>query len=147
MPWQGTYFDGVPVKLTAVPELGYRFSHWESSAGTLTNNTRSSIEINFKQAENITAHFIVTEDTEPYIEEVWWTGRTVNTRIGIIENSKVEFSIYDVLGREVFYSGSSSLEPGIHTQEFSLSSISTGVYFLTMRSGSLEISSSFFVSN
>ena len=147
LPWQGTYFDGVPVRLTAVPELGYRFSHWESSAGTITDNTRSSIEINFEQAENITAHFVVAEDTTPYIEGVWWTGQSVNARIGIVENSDLEFSIYDVLGREVFYSGSNSLEVGIHTQEFSLGSISTGVYFLTMRSESLEISSSFFVSN
>jgi len=29
LPWQGIYFDGVPVKLTALPEPGYAFSHWE----------------------------------------------------------------------------------------------------------------------
>lgn len=27
-PWSGTYFEGVPVKLTAAPRAGYRFSHW-----------------------------------------------------------------------------------------------------------------------
>ena len=147
LPWQGTYFDGVPVKLTAVPELGYRFSHWESSAGTLTDNTRSSVEINFAQAENITAHFVLAEDNDPYIEGVWWTGGSINARFGIIENSELEFSVYDILGREVFYAGSNSFDAGIHTQEFPLADISTGVYFLTMRSGSQEISASFFVSN
>lgn len=29
LPWQGIYFDGVPVKLVALPEPGYAFSHWD----------------------------------------------------------------------------------------------------------------------
>lgn len=32
LPWQGIYFDGVPVKITAIPEPGYAFSHWDSQA-------------------------------------------------------------------------------------------------------------------
>lgn len=28
-PFNGLYFEGIPVTLTAAPELGYRFSHWE----------------------------------------------------------------------------------------------------------------------
>lgn len=28
-PWSGTYFEGVPVTLKAVPLPGFRFSHWE----------------------------------------------------------------------------------------------------------------------
>lgn len=147
LPWQGTYFDGVPVKLTAVPEPGYRFSHWESSGGTLVNNTRSSIEINFAQAENITAHYVENTNTEPYIESVWWNGQSVNTNFGVFENSEIEFLVYDVLGRELIYSESVSFEPGVHTQEFSLNDISTGLYFLTLRIESKEITSSFFVEN
>ncbi len=148
LPWQGTYFDGVPVKLTAVPALGYRFSHWESSRGTLTDNTRSSIEINFAQAEDITAHYVEIDNNTPYIETVWWTGQTLNTRFGILENSEIEFSVYDVLGRELFNSGASSLEPGLYTQEFSIgNAISTGVYFLSLRNGSQEVTSSFFAAN
>jgi len=27
--WSGMYFQGVPITLTAVPNLGYEFSHWE----------------------------------------------------------------------------------------------------------------------
>jgi hypothetical protein len=27
-PWTGTYFSGIPVVLTAVPEFGYSLSHW-----------------------------------------------------------------------------------------------------------------------
>ncbi|MCA1803768.1 MAG: CotH kinase family protein, partial [Rhodothermaceae bacterium] len=31
VPWSGTYFSGVPVTMEAVPEPGYRFSHWSGS--------------------------------------------------------------------------------------------------------------------
>ena len=29
LPWQGTYFRGVPVRVTAVPAPGYRFAGWD----------------------------------------------------------------------------------------------------------------------
>ncbi len=29
MPWQGVYFQGVPIQLTAVPAPGYRFAGWD----------------------------------------------------------------------------------------------------------------------
>jgi len=147
LPWQGTYFDGVPVRLTAEPALGYRFSHWESSAGTLDNNTSFFIEVNFEQAENITAHYIQLTDSEPFIESVWWDGQNVNARIGISESSDFEFTVYDVLGRVVSTAAPTFFEPGSYTQQLSLNSVGTGVYFLSIRDDSQEVSTSFFVNN
>lgn len=40
--WTGKYFQNVPVKLTAVPKQGYKFSHWEING---TKNLNNSIEI------------------------------------------------------------------------------------------------------
>ncbi len=31
LPWTGVYFDGVPVKITAVANPGYTFQHWEAN--------------------------------------------------------------------------------------------------------------------
>jgi len=31
-PWQGYYFNGVPVKIEAIPNPGYHFSHWGPNA-------------------------------------------------------------------------------------------------------------------
>lgn len=31
LPWQGTYFNDVPIKLTAVPAAGYRFVRWNGA--------------------------------------------------------------------------------------------------------------------
>lgn len=48
-PWNGVYFDGVPVKLTAIPNPGYTFVNWNSNTfisninvGTFTNNITSN---------------------------------------------------------------------------------------------------------
>jgi hypothetical protein len=30
-PWDGVYFDGVPIKIEAIPAPGYSFSHWENN--------------------------------------------------------------------------------------------------------------------
>jgi hypothetical protein len=32
LPWEGTYFQGVPVQITAVPAPGYRFAGWEPAS-------------------------------------------------------------------------------------------------------------------
>lgn len=37
LPWQGTYFNDVPIKLTAVPSAGYRFVRW-NGGGLGTQN-------------------------------------------------------------------------------------------------------------
>lgn len=40
-PWEGVYFDGVPVRIEAVAEEGYAFSHWTPNAviDQITNTT------------------------------------------------------------------------------------------------------------
>jgi len=54
-PWHGDYFLGVPITLTALPNAGYRFSHWTgiSSADSLSR----MIIIQLSNALSVTAHF------------------------------------------------------------------------------------------
>lgn len=56
-PWTGIYFDGVPVKIEAIPNFGYAFSHWDNN-GLITNTLNSvfSDTININNI-NFTAHF------------------------------------------------------------------------------------------
>jgi hypothetical protein len=55
-PWQGIYFQSVPVQITAVPRFGYRFAGWEGiDNGELT--AAESLEISLTQALSLTAHF------------------------------------------------------------------------------------------
>ncbi len=52
-PWKGIYFDGVPVKITAIATEGYEFSHWEG----MPAGTPASFTGNFEENTTLTAHF------------------------------------------------------------------------------------------
>jgi len=53
-PWTGTYFQGVPVTLTAIPKEGYSFLYWE---GAGTNTTDPEIVISPTNNSSLKAVF------------------------------------------------------------------------------------------
>lgn len=56
LPWTGVYFDGVPVTITAIPNTGYTFDHWE--AGVISGSDfNKSITMNVDQNTTFTAYF------------------------------------------------------------------------------------------
>ncbi len=60
LPWQGVYFQGVPIQLTAVPAPGYRFVGWDppslpqTPVITLTVDTSQTINPRFKAVDGNT---------------------------------------------------------------------------------------------
>ena len=56
--WQGEYFDNIPITLTAIPNEGYTFSHWQGAINqsdtdvVLTTSQNSSIQAIFVPIEN-----------------------------------------------------------------------------------------------
>ncbi|MFN5324415.1 MAG: CotH kinase family protein [Bacteroidota bacterium] len=58
LPWTGVYFNGNPVRVTALPNPGYTFSHWEVTSGASTIvDTSISFESNFSFNTQLKAHF------------------------------------------------------------------------------------------
>lgn len=59
-PWEGVYFNGVPVKIEAIPNPGYNFAHWGSNS--LIADTLNAVYLNELDAASVTfdAYF------EPY---------------------------------------------------------------------------------
>jgi len=55
-PWSGIYFNGNPVTLTAIPNPGFSFDHWDAN-NPLGNGTSDQINVNFTADDNITAYF------------------------------------------------------------------------------------------
>ncbi|HEY9062765.1 MAG TPA: CotH kinase family protein [Pseudobacteroides sp.] len=60
--WSGTYFNGVPVTLKAIPTAGYKFDHWEGVPGAAS--TADTITFTPSANLNITAVF-KPENTVP----------------------------------------------------------------------------------
>ena len=46
LPWTGVYFDGNPVKITALPNPGYTFSHWDANTVMPVQNTQPELNLN-----------------------------------------------------------------------------------------------------
>lgn len=56
-PWNGVYFNGNPVTITAIPNPGYTFDHWRSNVVISSNNTNQSVTYNFTSNDAITCYF------------------------------------------------------------------------------------------
>ena len=61
--WTGDYFETVPIKLTAIAEFGYEFSHW---SGNLFS-TNETIEVALTSAFEVIPNFTPTETTIPIV--------------------------------------------------------------------------------
>ena len=59
--WRGTYFESVPITMTAIPKEGYVFDHWSG----LINTTEESIIVDLTSPSISTfkAHFRVNDST------------------------------------------------------------------------------------
>ena len=57
-PWTGTYFEGIPVTVKAIPRPGYTFSHWSRDS----NSTNSEITITPSGDLALQANFTPDED-------------------------------------------------------------------------------------
>ena len=67
-PWTGIYFMDIPVKLKAIANPGFAFSHW-SGAST---STSAEITITLSASFSVTAHFVPDEVTETYSTIYFW---------------------------------------------------------------------------
>lgn len=67
-PWNGIYFQNIPITLKAIALPGYQFSHWSGSS----NSTESSITITTANSFSITAHFIPSGPVETEDPIYFW---------------------------------------------------------------------------
>ncbi len=79
-PWTGTYFNGNPVTITAIPNPGYTFDHFRSNVTISSNNFNQSVTYNFTTNDVITAYF---------------TGSAVTPKICVSELNYNSDSAYD----------------------------------------------------
>ena len=60
LPWQGTYFDGNPIEISAVADSGYLFSHWASNLVLTNQDTlQQQLEINIDTNVVFKAYFVL----------------------------------------------------------------------------------------
>ncbi|REJ82970.1 MAG: T9SS C-terminal target domain-containing protein [Bacteroidetes bacterium] len=56
-PWNGIYFNGNPVTITAIPNPGYTFNYWQSNSVIAQKNYNGSVTYNFNVSDVINCYF------------------------------------------------------------------------------------------
>ncbi|MFZ5554427.1 MAG: CotH kinase family protein [Bacteroidota bacterium] len=134
-PWNGIYFNGVPIKIEAIANPGYTFSHWQNNS--LITDTLSVIFEDTLNAQitSFTAHFnpVITdvEANEAPLFSVW--PNPANSILFIAPVNPVTearwLEVNDVLGNRIF-----SNEPVVHSGRIvvDVSSLPSSVYLVTI---------------
>jgi hypothetical protein len=141
VPWQGIYFTGNPITMTAVPNNGYAFQYWEYALpGDTTRYYNAVLRIDVDSAEYFRAVFkeipppvnAFTVFPNPFYDEI-----TINYSIS--ERGPVTIRVFDITGRLVAepLPSSSYVQPGNYTMRLSAAELGLagGMYFFEMRSG------------
>ncbi len=145
--WKATYFKFQDLTLKAVPASGYRFVGW---SGDL-NQTTDSLVIRSTKDIRIKAVFaIATSDLEQRGE--------IPTKLELLPNypnpfnpattirwqqnlsGPVELDVYDVSGRHLMRISSNVFSRGLQHVLFDASRFSSGIYIVTLRTNSMQLS-------
>jgi hypothetical protein len=135
-PWNGVYFNGVPVELHAIPAPGFAFSHWETQEGELK---QESISRNFSANENLVAHFEPVEFAVNVFPSPADDQITIN--YSIPADGQVSLTLYSILGSKVLDIESSLQAEGTHQRLVSLAAagLNRGVYILQFTAGDFKM--------
>ena len=141
-PWQGIYFDGLPIKIEAIAEPGFHFLHWVSNgliADTLNSVWLDTLHTN---VTNFTAVFIENgvgiENTNQSNNNFNVFPSPATNQLYLMNNNLLnatEAEILDVAGRIVL---NQQLEGTKSETLINISELPSGVYMLKIKSN-LEI--------
>ncbi len=136
-PWQGIYFNGVPVKIEAMPNEGYNFTHWEGNG--IIADTLNTVFLDTLKASNLTfrAWFepwaVDLNDRTPGTTFTLWpnpANSAVTLRSDKPFTKGSEFRILDLNGRPV---SENILPPGQTTAQIHISHLPPSVYLLLIK--------------
>ncbi|NVO02208.1 MAG: CotH kinase family protein [Bacteroidetes bacterium] len=137
MPWEGVYFDGVPISITAKAKLGFKFLYWKSPNIISGSNLNSTIALNVNQNEPFTAYFEELEVDfnvypNPFNSELFLNFELKN-------DMQVTINLYNALGQKTreIISSDSFQKAGPHEIKIDLKelSLANGIYFIKFTAG------------
>jgi len=132
-PWQGVYFNGLPVRIEAIPADGYAFHHWRDN-GLISDTLNAVFEDNLNALEiSFEAYFEEMPTGIPAAEEIGGFSVYPNPANEILyirnENQAKgnKYQVVDLMGR-IMLEG--EIPGGNSSNEIDISSIPVSVYLL-----------------
>lgn len=141
--WRGTYFEDIPITITAIPEKDEDFLGWRIN-GEWTGKTDSIITIEPTAELRVEAEFSGESDTEPIenpesvaLHQNYPNPFNTATIIGyeLPEATQVRLEIFDVLGRKVTVLVDEQVQAGSHTEKLDAATLHSGVYIYRLQAG------------
>ena len=143
-PWNGIYFDGVPVTLTALPANGSNFNFWKST-NSFEIDFNTSIVRNYSSDDRITAYFETFESPveltaypNPAEDEI-----TISFVLSEIDDIGLQLVSLD--GKKVRTIEPQTLNAGRNLFNMSTVGLRSGIYVLNLRSSEVNESFKIFV--
>ena len=146
LPWEGVYFNGVPVELTIKPYPGYQFQHWQSEKTITSPDQTPSIRYNFQEDDEIVAYFS-GGPKEPLLSAYINQDRELQLGLTLPNADDVSFSLFDVQGRLLQHFPAVYLPTGYNERNLAIPALPTGVYVLTASGKSTQVGVKFVIAN
>jgi hypothetical protein len=86
-PWVGTYFDNIPITLSAIPRIGFKFSHWIHNSQIIYDSTISVTTSTNKEYTAFFEELILSDYPQPLVKNLtncsyklksWSSSNTIN---------------------------------------------------------------------
>jgi len=146
LPWTGTYFDGVPVQLTAMPNPGFRFVQWQASAPGIKESERITQNLNVDTNTLFTAYFNLTARAEEITVFPNPAGNVLNLGFVADKDGHGRLCLYNVYGQEV-QAIETNYTSGPNYRTIETTSLTPGLYYLHIKTQNGDKSAKLMISH
>jgi hypothetical protein len=99
LPWSGIYYNGNPIKMTAIPNPGFKFLYWKSDHVVNGEYRYSTLETNVDTSDMFTAVFQPLVDAFDAYPNPFYDDLTLYYEVP--QAGIVTLDVYDMTGRKV----------------------------------------------
>ncbi len=150
LPWTGTYFGGVDMKMEGIANPTYQFANWTSDSSTFAPSATAVItNVNLAHTDSIVAHFLtvglpelLTFNTPIISAYPTVTSSNVTIQYSLPEATPVSLKLYSILGTQIaqINDPEAITASGNHmaTVNLSKSNIPAGIYILEFIAGNYK---------
>ncbi len=130
-PFEGIYFEDVPISLNVSENPGFRFSHWETNHGDLNANS-ASLSFQPTDGDTLTAIFTGNATYTPFDVYPNPANESVSVSFILSNKQKVGIFLIDPDGRTEHRLYADVLHGGTHELQIDLPKKLSGVFLLTL---------------
>ncbi len=143
-PPGGSYPESTVVKIEAIPDEGWMFSHWGNALSGTSNpdsvlmDSNKGITVTFTQTTHVETgnHAPLTFRLDQNYPNPFNPKTTI--AFSLKKAGHTMLSVYDIMGHKVAEIVNGRLDAGHHQVEFDASGLTSGVYFFIIKTSNFE---------